>query len=205
MNYKQLVFTGITTALILSNFIIGDQYIRDAKLYESKIKDQGKEIKQINRVNLKSKQEIKQKTNQINDQKNQIDNQNIQINQLNDQLNQFKNENDNLKKQLQVREEMRKSYYTVTFYTNGYESTQKKAGDSGYGVTASGTKATAGRTIAAPKSIPFGTKVYIEGIGTRVVEDRGGAIADGHIDVFVNDVNMARSLGKQTLLVEILD
>jgi 3D (Asp-Asp-Asp) domain-containing protein len=100
---------------------------------------------------------------------------------------------------------MRKRYYTITYYTNGYESTQKKAGDNGYGITASGTKATAGRTIAAPESIPFGTKVYIEGIGTRVVEDRGGAIADGHIDVFVNDVNTARSLGKQTLLVEILN
>jgi 3D (Asp-Asp-Asp) domain-containing protein len=100
---------------------------------------------------------------------------------------------------------MRKRYYTITYYTNGYESTQKKAGDNGYGITASGTKATAGRTIAAPESIPFGTKVYIEGIGTRVVEDRGGAIADGHIDVFVNDVNTARNLGKQTLLVEILN
>jgi 3D (Asp-Asp-Asp) domain-containing protein len=100
---------------------------------------------------------------------------------------------------------MRKSYYTITYYTNGYESTQKKVGDNGYGVTASGTKATEGRTVAAPKSIPFGTKVYIEGIGTRVVEDRGGAIADGHIDIFVSDVNVARRLGKQTLLVEILD
>lgn len=191
-NSKQLLGTSIIATLILSNAILGNEYSKDMKKYESTVNNQLKLIKQFKSSDSKNKHLISQKVNEIND--------------LNTQLNQIKNENDNLKKKLEARKEVdNKRYYTITFYTNGYESTQKKVGDIGYGVTASGTKATAGRTIAAPESIPFGTKVYIEGIGTRVVEDRGGAIADGHIDVFVNDVNTARSLGKQTLLVEILD
>lgn len=41
------------------------------------------------------------------------------------------------------------------------------------GVTASGVDATVGYTVAADKSIPFGTTLYIEGYGYYVVEDRG--------------------------------
>lgn len=41
------------------------------------------------------------------------------------------------------------------------------------GITASGTQAQVGRTVGA-KGIPYGTKIYIEGYGTYVVEDTGG-------------------------------
>lgn len=41
------------------------------------------------------------------------------------------------------------------------------------GITASGVEAIAGYTVAAPKNIPFGTTLYIEGYGYYVVEDRG--------------------------------
>ena len=47
--------------------------------------------------------------------------------------------------------------------------------------TASGRKATVGRTVAM-KGLPFGTRVYIEGIGERIVEDRG--VGSGKVDVF---------------------
>ena len=43
--------------------------------------------------------------------------------------------------------------------------------------------------LAAPQSYPFGTKIYIPGIGTGTVHDRGGAITAGHtsdrIDVWM--------------------
>ena len=50
-------------------------------------------------------------------------------------------------------------------------------------VTASGAKSDPNRTIAAGPGIPFGTQIYIPGIGNRIVEDRGSAITDNHIDI----------------------
>jgi len=98
-----------------------------------------------------------------------------------------------------------KSFYNVTFYTAGVESTGKNLGDKGYGVTASGTTVSEGRTVACPKSIPFGTKIHIEGFGYRICEDRGGAIVEGHLDIYVDSLTKARKLGRQKLLVTILN
>ena len=58
----------------------------------------------------------------------------------------------------------------------------------GYGSnTASGVRATEGVTIAADKRIlPLGTKVYIEGVGERIVQDVGGAIKGNKIDIYVS-------------------
>lgn len=98
-----------------------------------------------------------------------------------------------------------KSYYSVTFYTAGVESTGKNLGDKGYGVTASGTTVSEGRTVACPKSISFGTKIHIEGFGYRICEDRGGAIVEGHLDIYVDSLTKARKLGRQKLLVTILN
>ncbi|HEX7055988.1 MAG TPA: 3D domain-containing protein [Bacilli bacterium] len=85
---------------------------------------------------------------------------------------------------------------TLTAYTAGVESTGKRPGHPLYGITASGTHAQEGRTIAVdPKVIPIGTKVYIEGIGFRTAEDTGSAIKGAKIDVFMNDVKQARKFG----------
>ena len=54
------------------------------------------------------------------------------------------------------------------------------------GITASGTQATEGRTIAAPSNFAFGTKLIIDG-QVYTVEDRGGAVNGNHIDMFYND------------------
>ena len=67
--------------------------------------------------------------------------------------------------------------------------------------TASGATATAGRTIATSNSFPFGTKLYIEGLGTYTVEDRGGAVQGRHIDVFFNTHSEAAAFGRQTRVV----
>lgn len=50
-------------------------------------------------------------------------------------------------------------------------------------VTASGARTRPGVTVAAPKHVPFGTKVIVPGHGLRVVEDRGGAIKGNKIDI----------------------
>lgn len=63
------------------------------------------------------------------------------------------------------------------------------------GVTASGTRATAGRTIAADTTdLPFGTKVVIDG-HTYTVEDVGGAIKGNHIDVYFSSHSKALQWG----------
>lgn len=73
------------------------------------------------------------------------------------------------------------------------------------GITASGTKATAGRTIAAPKNYSFGTKIEIKGMGTYIVEDRGGAITGNKIDVYFDSHQKALKFGRQQLQIKIVD
>lgn len=54
------------------------------------------------------------------------------------------------------------------------------------GFTADGTDTRTGqdRIIAAPPGMPFGTRLYIEGVGPVVVHDRGGAIKGRRLDLF---------------------
>lgn len=94
--------------------------------------------------------------------------------------------------------------YAVTAYTNDAESTGKTPGDPDYGITASGARTKTGHTVACPPSMAFGTRLSIEGIGVRTCEDRGGAITEGHIDLYVAGVAEARNFGRQRLKAEII-
>jgi 3D (Asp-Asp-Asp) domain-containing protein len=53
------------------------------------------------------------------------------------------------------------------------------------GITASGRMAVVGRTVAMYGGIPFGTEVYISGLGYFIVDDRG--VGKGAVDVAVNN------------------
>ncbi len=71
----------------------------------------------------------------------------------------------------------------------------------GDGITASGTKATAGRTIAAdPDVLPMGSTVIIDG-HTYTVEDVGGAIEGNRIDIFMDSHEEALQAGVRTVEV----
>lgn len=74
--------------------------------------------------------------------------------------------------------------YLGTYYITGYDACARCCGKSD-GITASGTRAEVGRTIATGREFDFGTRLYIEGIGERTVEDRG--VGNGCIDVFCAD------------------
>lgn len=96
--------------------------------------------------------------------------------------------------------------FEITYYTAGFESTGKTPEHPAYGITKSGTTVEEGRTIAADWSVlEPGTKVYIDGIGERIVEDTGGAIVDKCIDVYVEDVEIARQLGRHKADVWIVE
>ena len=70
--------------------------------------------------------------------------------------------------------------YLGTFYITGYDPYCKHCCSATHGITASGEQADVGKTIAM-KDIPFGTRIYIDGMGEYVVQDRG--VGDGVIDV----------------------
>ena len=72
-------------------------------------------------------------------------------------------------------------------------------------ITASGEPVVPGVTVAAGKELPFGTELYIHGIGKRVVQDRGAAISRGHIDIAVNTQTEAFQFGRRHVLVKILN
>ena len=80
-----------------------------------------------------------------------------------------------------------------TFKITAYCSCKKCTG-SGNGITASGKKATANHTIAAPKTFAFGTILKINGI-EYTVEDRGGAIKGNRLDVYFNSHQEALNWG----------
>ena len=76
--------------------------------------------------------------------------------------------------------------YLGRFYITGYDTCARCCGKSD-GVTASGAVAEVGRTCAGPSSLEFGTRIWIDGIGERTVEDRGGGIRGNRIDVLCAD------------------
>jgi 3D (Asp-Asp-Asp) domain-containing protein len=72
------------------------------------------------------------------------------------------------------------------------------------GITASGLKVKENRTLACPPSFPFGSKLKIEGMGTYVCEDRGGAIKGNHFDIYMQTKKQAFSFGRRILLAEVV-
>ena len=83
-----------------------------------------------------------------------------------------------------------------TFKLTAYCACEKCCGKSD-GSTATGTKATANRTIAVDKTIiPYGTVVIING-NEYVAEDTGGAVKGNIIDIFFDDHEEVLNFGVQ--------
>ena len=100
-----------------------------------------------------------------------------------------------------------KTPQVVTLNASAYTASTcgKSAGSSGYGVTASGARASAWYTVAAGKGYPIGTIIYIPYFADKpnggwfVVQDRGGAISNNKLDVYMNTYNECISFGRRNL------
>lgn len=66
--------------------------------------------------------------------------------------------------------------------------------------TASGVMPTANHTVAAWSGLPFGTKIYIPAMNTTyTVEDRGGAVTQGIVDIYMDTYDACIQFGRQNL------
>ena len=92
---------------------------------------------------------------------------------------------------------------TKIFKVTAYCSCAKCCGKT-TGMTASGTKATAGHTVAASGQFAFGTKLIING-QEYTVEDRGGAIQGNRIDIYMNSHAEAVAWGVKYLPVQVVE
>lgn len=92
----------------------------------------------------------------------------------------------------------RTAIYRVTAYCAG----ECCCGRFADGITASGAPAK-GKLIAAPKEIPFGTWIEIEGYGWAEVLDRGGSIKGKRLDLLFPTHQEALNWGVQYLEVKL--
>jgi 3D (Asp-Asp-Asp) domain-containing protein len=86
---------------------------------------------------------------------------------------------------------------------SAYTASADECGNS-KGITSSGLKVKENRTIACPEKFPFGLKIKIDGMGTFVCEDRGGAIKGNHIDIYMLTKKEAFQFGRKNLTAEIV-
>lgn len=94
-----------------------------------------------------------------------------------------------------------------TLNTSAYTAStcDKKPTDKGYGVTASGAKVKSWYTVAAGKAYPMGTVIYIPALknkpngGWFVVQDRGGAIKNNKLDIYMSTYNECIKFGRKNL------
>lgn len=95
----------------------------------------------------------------------------------------------------------------VTLNASAYTASTcgKAPGSKGYGITSSGARATAWCTLAAGSGYPIGTIMYIPYFANKpnggwfVVQDRGGAISNNKLDVYMDTYNQCINFGRRNL------
>ncbi len=88
-----------------------------------------------------------------------------------------------------------------TINASAYTAAADECGKSD-GITASGIRVKEKRTLACPPRYPFGAEIQIEGYGTFVCEDRGGAIKGNHFDIYMETKSQAFAFGRRNLIAE---
>jgi 3D (Asp-Asp-Asp) domain-containing protein len=91
-----------------------------------------------------------------------------------------------------------------TINASAYTAAADECGKSD-GITASGLKVKENRTLACPPMYPFGTRIKINGMGTYVCEDRGGAIKGNHFDIYMETKKEAFAFGRKNLSAQVVE
>lgn len=183
----------ILTAAIVCNVMLYDvqkNMIDHTKSQDALIAKLEKDIRDIEEFNKNMGEHIITLDNTIIEMNNQITELETKIEKLNSE----KTTTTSPTKTKSV--EQQSTGTTLTFEATAY------AGDT---ITATGTTPVVGRTIAVdPKVIPYGTQVYIEGMGTYTAEDCGGAVKGNIIDIFMATEEECRAWGRRNVQVQIL-
>lgn len=195
---KSLKKTLLCTALVVTPIIYTYNVNQDLHKELSNLKIQNRKqqeiIKQFEREQTEMKKDLKEIEVKINESE-------VRLRQRFDR--EIEGIEEQIKRIKQMREKYKNNYMysfegVVTAYSPYEESTGKSPDDPDFKVTASGTIATQGRTIAMDKIFPFGTLVKIEGFDEVFrVEDRGFKIKGNSVDVYFEDVDDAIKFGKQ--------
>lgn len=153
--------------------------------------------------NVIQNNEIKEVTNEISSENTRAEENTSETTSRSNTEERTKTSTINTKKKTKKTEITSNNKGYIKFTATGYCPCKKCCGKT-TGITASGEKAKAGVTVAMPSTYKFGTKIEIKGMGTYIVQDRGGAIKNKKIDIFFNTHTEALKFGKKTVYLKIV-
>ena len=210
LNLKK-VMVGVACALSIGVFsLIYIQQEQRVVRQQEIIQIQDSQIERLEQINSEETEKVAVLTKQ----KEQLETNLESARQRNVDLRGRINGNREEIEQLEIELEQKKSVgRTITVKVTGYCPCSYCCGEWAHlnpGITASGTVAKYG-TIAAPPSIPFGTKMKIEGYGDMIftVEDTGSAVVYDNgiyvIDMWMPTHEQAYAVGNSIVQATILD
>ena len=140
---------------------------------------------------------------------------NREIDRKNDEIEGYLNQIQHLEERYDALEQSYTNEYANFEYAGEFTCTAyctekyKHICGSGNGITASGQPVQAGLTVAVGDTdrFPYGTILYIEGVGVRVVQDTGAGLKDDQIDLAVEKhmdaLNWGRKYGYKVYVVKV--
>lgn len=212
------VMVGVACALGIGVFSLiyiqqEQRVVRQQEIIQSQeetIQNQDSQIERLEQINSEETEKVAVLTKQKEQLETDLEGARQRSVDLRGRIDGNRKEIEQLETEL---EQVRSKGRTITIKLTGYCNSPICTGEWGYlnpGITASGTVAKYG-TIAAPPSIPFGTKMKIEGYGDMIftVEDRGNAVVyeDGIyvIDMWMPTYEQAYAVGNSIVQATILD
>jgi 3D (Asp-Asp-Asp) domain-containing protein len=202
MANKKLVTTGLITALLVSNLVVGYQYNKDSKEYEKKLSEQ-------TQISTYRQKLINEKNSKIDVSLEVIKRKDETIHRLRQQLANAKNNSESPSVSVS-RGSIENNY--KSFYVEGTAYTSKCVGCSGYTFSEHNVKNTVYfgnyRIVATDLNvIPLYSLLKVEtrdDVFYAIVLDKGGAIKGYKMDLLVKTYDDAIEFGRQKVKVTIL-